>query len=68
MKNKNENNLMNLLKTKSNEYMQIDSMSKKQLEIINKTNWIVIDPGMNSLLTMLSKDGKKNIHIQKVII
>ena len=65
MKNKNENNLMNLFKTKSNEYMQIDSMSKKQLEIINKTNWVVIDPGMNSLLTMLSKDGKKKYSYSK---
>ena len=32
---------MNLFKIKSNDYMQIDYMSKKQIEIINKTNWIV---------------------------
>ena len=58
MKN-NENKMMNLFKTNSNEYMQIDQMSKKLLETLNKLNWVVIDPGMNSLLTMLSKDGKK---------
>jgi hypothetical protein len=56
----NENKMMNLFKTNSNEYMQIDQMSLKLLETLNKLNWVVIDPGMNSLLTMLSKDGKKS--------
>ena len=65
IKNNNEKNLMNLFKIKSNDYMQIDYMSKKQIEIINKTNWIVIDPGMNSLLTMLSKDGKTKFSYTK---
>jgi len=65
IKNKNENNLMKLFKTKSNNYMEIDSMSKKSLEILNKMNWVVIDPGINSLLTMLSKDGKINFSYTK---
>lgn len=55
----NENKLINLFKTKSNENMQIDLLSKKSMEIIDKMNWVVIDPGMNSLLTMMSKDGNK---------
>ena len=57
--------MMNLFKTNSNEYMQIDQMSLKLLETLNKLNWVVIDPGMNSLLTMLSKDGKKSYTYSK---
>jgi len=56
---------MKLFKTKSNNYMEIDSMSKKSLEILNKMNWVVIDSGINSLLTMLSKDGKINFSYTK---
>ena len=65
IKKNNENKMMNLFKTNSNEYMQIDQMSKKLLETLNKLNWVVIDPGMNSLLTMLSKDGKKSYTYSK---
>lgn len=60
IKKNNENNMMNLFKINSNEYMQIDNMSLNLLEILSKLNWVVIDPGMNSILTMLSKDGKKS--------
>lgn len=64
-KNNNDNKLMNLYKTKSNDYMQIDYMSKKMLEVLNKMNWVVIDPGMNSILTMMSKDEKKTYSYTK---
>ena len=61
----NENKFINLFKTKSNENMQIDLLSKKSMEIIDKMNWVVIDPGMNSLLTMMSKDGNKSYSYSK---
>ena len=48
--------------------MKIDDIGIKTLKILDKTNWVVIDPGMNSLLTMMSKDDKKHYHILKVII
>jgi len=65
IKKNNENKMMNLFKINSNEYMQIDNMSKNLLEILSKLNWVVIDPGMNSILTMLSKDGKKSYSYSK---
>ena len=65
IKNKNENELMNLFKTKNNEYMIIDNMSKKYLSIVNKLNYVLIDPGINSLFTMMSKDGKKCLSFSK---
>ena len=42
-----------------NEYIHVDNMDKNQLKVLNKLNWIVIDPGMNSLFTMLSKPDEK---------
>ena len=45
--------------------MKIDDMSKKQLEVLNKLNWVVIDPGMNSLFTMMSKDGNTKYNYTK---
>ena len=42
-----------------NEYIHVDNMDKNQLKVLNKLNWVVIDPGMNSLFTMLSKPDKK---------
>lgn len=40
-------------------------MSKKQLEVLNKLNWVVIDPCINSLFTMMSKDGKTKYNYTK---
>jgi len=46
-------------------------MSKKFFEVFDKLNWTVIDPGMNSIFTMMSKDGKtkynytKGLHINR---
>ena len=71
IKNKNEIKLKKLFKTKSDVYLKVDDMSKKYLEILDKMNWVVIDPGMNSIFTMLSKDGKtkyeytKQLHINR---
>jgi len=65
LKINNENKLKYLFKNKFNEYMKIDDMSKKQLEVVNKLNWVVIDPGMNSLFTMMSKDGNTKYNYTK---
>ena len=46
-------------------YINHNNLNNKIEEIINKTNWVVIDPGMNSLFTMLSKDGKTNFSYSK---
>jgi len=59
MKNKNEKELFNLFKDKNKEYLKIDKMSKKYLKELDKLNWVTIDPGLNSIFTMLSKDQKK---------
>jgi len=40
-------------------------MSKKALTILDKMNWVVIDPGINSILTMMSKDGKTKMTYSK---
>jgi len=40
-------------------------MSKKFLEILNKLNYVLIDPGMGSIFTMMSKDGKKILSYTK---
>ena len=56
---------MGLFKDKNNENIKVDNMSKKMLTILNKMNYVVIDPGMNSLLTMLSKDKKKYMSYSK---
>jgi len=40
-------------------------MSKKVLSILNKLNWVVIDPGINSILTMMSKDGNTIMNYSK---
>ena len=53
-----DNELIKLFKDKNNENIKVDNMSKKLLSVLNKMNWAVIDPGVNSLLTILSKDGK----------
>ena len=71
LKIRNENKLKQLFKNKNNEYMKVDEMSKKYLEILDKLNWVVIDPGINTLFTMLSKDGKttynytKSLHLNR---
>jgi hypothetical protein len=64
IKNNIENKLINLFKIKS-ENMKIDDIGIKTLKILDKTNWVVIDPGMNSLLTMMSKDDKKTLSYTK---
>jgi len=40
-------------------------MSKKTLSLLDKMNWVVIDPGINSLLTMMSKDENTNMSYTK---
>jgi hypothetical protein len=64
-KKKIDYELIELFKDKNKEVLKIDEMSKKSLEIIDKMNWATIDPGTNSLLTMLSKDGKTHYTYSK---
>ena len=64
-KRKIEKEMINLFKVKNNEITKVDNMSKKTLSILNKINWVVIDPGINSLLTMMSKDGKTKMSYTK---
>ena len=56
-KKKIDNNFKNLFK-ENNKYISIDTMSNKHFEVLNKLNWVVIDPGMNSLFTISSKPDK----------
>jgi hypothetical protein len=65
IKKNNEKELMKLFKTKNDEYMEIDNLSKKFLEILNKLNYALIDPGMGSIFTIMSKDGKKTMSYTK---
>ena len=66
-----EGEMFNLFKTNGGEFMKVDNMSKKYFEILDKLNWAVIDPGMNSIFTMMSKDRKtrynytKGLHINR---
>ena len=60
-----EKEFMVLFKEKSNEITKVDNMSKKTLSLLDKMNWVVIDPGVNSLLTMMSKDGKTKLSYSK---
>jgi len=46
-----ENELFGLFKTDRGEFMKVDNMSKKYFEVLDKLNWTVIDPGMNSIFT-----------------
>ena len=67
-KRKIEKEFINLFKEKNNsslENLKIDNMSKKVLMILDKLNWTVIDPGINSLLTMMSKDEKTTMIYSK---
>lgn len=64
-KKKIKNELEKLFKDKNNNNIKVDEMSKKMLSILNKLNWVVIDPGINSLLTMISKDEKQNLSYSK---
>ena len=45
--------------------MNIDTMSKKYLEILNKLNWCTVDPGMSSIFYILSKDRSKHYSYSK---
>ena len=47
-----------MFKNKNNEYMKIDKMSKEYLKILDNLNWCVIDPGINSIFNILSKEGE----------
>ena len=47
------------------EKIKVDNMSKKVLTILDKLNWVVIDPGINSLLTIMSKDEKTTMSYSK---
>ena len=64
-KQKIDNELIRLFKDKNNEFIKVDNMSKKMLSILNKMNYAVIDPGTNTLLTILSKDGKRQLNYSK---
>ena len=64
-KKKIENELIEIFKVKCNEIIKVDNMSKKTLELLDKMNWVVIDPGVNSLLTMMSKDKKTKFTYSK---
>ena len=64
-KNKIEKELWSLFETKNKEIMKVDEMSKKALLILEQMNWVVIDPGMNSILTMMAKDGKTKMTYSK---
>ncbi len=63
-KRKIENEYIDIFK-KNNEIIKVDNMSKKTLSLLDKMNWVVIDPGINSLLTMMSKDGETNMSYTK---
>ena len=60
-----EKEKMIIFKGKNNENLKVDEMSKKTLSLLNKMNWVVIDPGVNSILTMLSNDGKTKMTYSK---
>ena len=64
IKQKIEYEMINIFK-QQNEILKVDNMSKKSLQILDKMNWVVIDPGMNSLLTMMSKDNKTKFSYSK---
>ena len=57
--------MIEIFKVKCNEIIKVDNMSKKTLELLDKMNWVVIDPGVNSLLTMMSKDKKTKFTYSK---
>ena len=64
-KRKIEKEMIMIFKEKPNEITKIDNMSKKTLSILDKMNWVVIDPGVNSLLTIMSKDKKTKMSYSK---
>lgn len=64
-KNEIEKELWTLFLNKNKEIMKVDEMSKKVLSILDQMNWVVIDPGINSILTMMSKDGKTKMSYSK---
>ena len=61
----NDKNFRELFKTNKNEYMKIDNMSKKYLNILDKLNWTTNDPGLSSIFCILSKDGTKKYNYTK---
>jgi hypothetical protein len=65
IKKKIENEMIYIFRERKNEIIKVDNMSLKTLKILDKMNWVLIDPGMNSLLTMMSKDGKINMSYSK---
>jgi len=65
IKKKIENEMICVFKERKNENIKVDNMSMKTLQILDKMNWVLIDPGMNSLLTIMSKDEKKNMSYSK---
>lgn len=66
---KKEKELFNLFVEEKNnmslEKIKVDNMSKKVLMILDKLNWVVIDPGINSLLTIMAKDEKTTMSYSK---
>jgi hypothetical protein len=53
----NYNSLKKIFMDDCKKYFYIDDLTDKRLEILNNLNWVVIDPGKKTLLTMRSKDG-----------
>ena len=67
-KRKTEKEFYNLFKEKNNlslENLKVDNMSKKVLMMLDKLNLVVIDPGINFLLTMMAKDEKTTLSYSK---
>lgn len=60
-----DNEIIRLFKYKNKEILKVDNMSKKMLSLLNKMNYAVIDPGTNTLLTILSKDEKTQLNYSK---
>lgn len=54
-KNKNLNMLKSIFKSYKNN-MYIDEIDNDRLKILNNLNWVVIDPGKNTILNMMSKN------------
>ena len=65
IKKRHDKKLRDLFKTKDNEYMKIDTMSKNYLNVVDGLNWCVIDPGVGTLFCILSKDGKTRYNYTK---
>jgi hypothetical protein len=41
------------------DFLYLEDLNEKQLEEIKKNNWLTVDPGVNCLIMMKDKNGKK---------